>query len=98
MDKNEGKYPPDYFAGSDDADAMPTPNEEVQERIEEMEERTRRLEDKFNHLSHFAATAFYALGTSIAVVLSWSRNASILWCILHGILSWIYVIYSAITR
>jgi hypothetical protein len=35
---------------------------------------------------------------AIAVVLSWSRNASILWCILHGGLSWLYVIDFALTR
>jgi len=39
-----------------------------------------------------------ALGMSIAVVLSWSRNASILWAILHGFLNWFYVIYFALTR
>ena len=38
------------------------------------------------------------LGTVIAVVASWSRNESILWAILHGILSWIYVVYFALTR
>ncbi|MBL7830377.1 MAG: hypothetical protein JNK41_05065 [Saprospiraceae bacterium] len=38
------------------------------------------------------------LGSVIAVVASWSRNNSILWAILHGILSWLYVIYFAITR
>jgi hypothetical protein len=38
------------------------------------------------------------LGTVIAVVLSWHRNRSILWAILHGILSWFYVIYFALTR
>jgi hypothetical protein len=38
------------------------------------------------------------LGAVIAVVVSWHRNRSILWAILHGILSWIYVIYFAITR
>ncbi len=38
------------------------------------------------------------LGTAIAVVASWSRSASILWAILHGILGWIYVIYFAVTR
>jgi hypothetical protein len=37
------------------------------------------------------------LGTVIAVVVSWHRNRSILWAILHGILSWIYVIYFALT-
>ncbi len=38
------------------------------------------------------------LGTSIAVVCSWQRNKSILWAILHGVLSWFYVVYFAITR
>lgn len=40
----------------------------------------------------------YAMGMSIAIVLSWSRNTSILWCVLHGLLSWVYVIYFAATR
>ena len=38
------------------------------------------------------------LGTVIAVVVSWHRNRSILWAILHGVLSWLYVIYFALTR
>lgn len=38
------------------------------------------------------------LGAAIAVVCSWQRNRSILWAILAGILSWIYVIYFALTR
>ena len=38
------------------------------------------------------------LGSAIAVVCSWQRNKSILWAILAGILSWLYVIYFAITR
>jgi hypothetical protein len=38
------------------------------------------------------------LGTVIAVVLSWHRNRGILWAILHGVLSWFYVIYFALTR
>ena len=38
------------------------------------------------------------LGSAIAVVCSWQRNRSILWAILAGILSWVYVIYFAITR
>lgn len=38
------------------------------------------------------------LGTVIAVVCSWQRNRSILWAIIAGLLSWIYVIYFAITR
>lgn len=38
------------------------------------------------------------LGSVLAVVLSWDRNRSILFMILHGILSWLYVIYVALTR
>ncbi len=36
------------------------------------------------------------LGTIIAVVISWSRNKSVLWAIIHGILGWLYVIYAVI--
>jgi hypothetical protein len=36
------------------------------------------------------------LGTIIAVVVSWSRNKSILWAIIHGLLGWLYVIYALI--
>jgi len=96
MSDEKGEYP-DYLAGSD-FDSTDTPVEELQERIEWLEERIDALENKFNQLSQSAVTGFYALGTAIAVVLSWSRNTSILWCILHGLLSWIYVIYFAITR
>ncbi len=38
------------------------------------------------------------LGSVVAVVLSWDRNKSILLAILHGIFSWLYVIYYALTR
>jgi len=33
------------------------------------------------------------IGSVIAVILSWTINHSILWAILHGILSWFYIIY-----
>lgn len=39
-----------------------------------------------------------SLGAVIAVVCSWQRNRSILWAIVAGLLSWIYVIYFALTR
>lgn len=35
-------------------------------------------------------------GTVLAIVISWSRNRSILLAILHGIFSWFYVIYYAL--
>jgi len=37
-------------------------------------------------------------GTALAIAISWSVNHSILWAIIHGLLSWIYVIYYAVTR
>lgn len=38
------------------------------------------------------------LGSVLAVVTSWDRNKSILLAIIHGLFSWLYVIYYAITR
>jgi len=38
------------------------------------------------------------MGSALAIAISWSKNGSILWAILHGIFSWFYVIYSALTR
>lgn len=38
------------------------------------------------------------IGSALAIAISWSVNKSILWAILHGVLSWLYVIYFAATR
>jgi hypothetical protein len=48
--------------------------------------------------THVATQSGIGLGSVLAVTLSWARNRSILWAILAGILSWIYVIYFALTR
>lgn len=45
-----------------------------------------------------ATQAGIGLGSAIAVAISWSQNQSILWAIVHGILSWFYVAYHAFTR
>ena len=34
-----------------------------------------------------------SFGTALAIVISWSANHSILWAVIHGLLSWVYVIY-----
>jgi len=39
-----------------------------------------------------------SMGSALAICISWSVNKSILWAMLHGILSWFYVIYYAIVR
>lgn len=36
------------------------------------------------------------LGSALAVAISWSLHESIIWAIIHGLLSWIYVLYYAI--
>jgi hypothetical protein len=38
------------------------------------------------------------MGSALAMILSYSVNQSILWAILHGFFSWLYVIYFAIVR
>ena len=45
-----------------------------------------------------AAQAGIGLGSAIAVAVSWSLHKSILWAVIHGVLSWFYVIYFMITR
>ena len=45
-----------------------------------------------------AAKAGITLGTALAIAISWSLHKSILWAIVHGILSWLYVVYYAVTR
>jgi hypothetical protein len=37
-------------------------------------------------------------GSALAIVLSYSVNKSILWAIIHGLLSWFYVIYFALFK
>lgn len=44
------------------------------------------------------ASAGVGFGSAMAIAISWSVNKSILWAILHGVFSWIYVIYYAIVR
>ena len=45
----------------------------------------------------FARTGI-TFGSALAIAISWSQNQSILWAILHGLFSWLYVIYFAIVR
>lgn len=45
-----------------------------------------------------AAKAGVSFGSALAIAISWSTHHSIIWAIIHGFLSWLYVIYFAITR
>ena len=51
-----------------------------------------------NHNGGQAVKAGIGFGTALAIAISWSVNKSILWAIIHGLLSWLYVIYHALTR
>jgi len=37
-----------------------------------------------------------SFGTALAIAISYTTNHSILWAIVHGIFSWLYVIYIAL--
>ena len=39
-----------------------------------------------------------SFGSALAIAISWSTHKSILWAIIHGIFSWLYVLYYAIKR
>lgn len=37
-----------------------------------------------------------SFGSALAIAISYSTNHSILWAIIHGLLSWVFVVYAAI--
>jgi len=56
------------------------------------------MADRFGNSSSGAAKVGIGFGSALAITISWSVNHSILWAIIHGLLSWFYVIYYALTR
>ncbi|NLC66000.1 MAG: hypothetical protein GX752_03530 [Clostridium sp.] len=40
-----------------------------------------------------AVTTGITLGSSLAMIISWSLYKSVFWAIIHGFFSWLYVIY-----
>jgi len=51
-----------------------------------------------NELKNTAIRSGIGLGSVLAVVVSWERNKSVLLAFLHGIFSWLYVLYFVLTR
>jgi len=45
-----------------------------------------------------ATRAGIGFGTALAIAISWSTHHSIVWAIVHGALSWFYVVYFVATR
>lgn len=50
------------------------------------------------HRTFQAAKAGVSFGSALAIAISWSVHHSIVWAIIHGFFSWIYVVYYALTR
>jgi hypothetical protein len=46
--------------------------------------------------SREAARYGITFGTALAIAISWSVNKSVLWAILHGFLSWFYVVWHVV--
>ena len=38
------------------------------------------------------------IGSALAIVISYTAHKSVLWAIIHGVLSWLYVGYFVLTR
>jgi hypothetical protein len=53
---------------------------------------------EFRSASYSAAKAGVSFGSALAIAISWSTHKSIVWAIIHGFFSWVYVIYFAVTR
>jgi hypothetical protein len=67
-----------------------------QDQISDVEYRLKQTEQKLAKLEERTGRAsLWLIGCILATVLSWSRNASILWAVVHCIFSWFYVLYYA---
>lgn len=50
-------------------------------------------EEHMANYKHEAVRTGISFGTALAIAISWSANHSIIWAIIHGVFSWLYVIY-----
>lgn len=98
MSKSKNKALPEL---SDNLDPEYDFNSEEEFELEsDLESEIESLRDEINDLknktSSCAPSLIYILGVAIAVVVSYTNNASILLATFQGLLSWVYVIYKAI--
>jgi hypothetical protein len=64
--------------------------EDLESRVAELE---LAIEDRGSSRGFGCRAAFYRLGATLYVVISWETNHAVLWAVLHGFLSWLHVIY-----
>ena len=55
-------------------------------------------QDTANETTKTITKSGIGLGSMIAVVTSWDRNKSVFWTVIHGLFSWLYVIYFVLSR
>jgi hypothetical protein len=66
-----------------------------QEQFEDAHPPEKPVQHRQGDRSSAVGVAGISLGSALAIVLSFELSHSILWAIVHGILSWLYVIYRA---
>jgi hypothetical protein len=49
-------------------------------------------------ITGYMTVATFGFGAVLAMIISWNRNFSVLWAILHGWFGWLYVFYYCIQR
>jgi|ERR1700683_2439282 hypothetical protein len=64
----------------------------VEDRLDELESKLGDDEDSTTSRESGLGAA-YSLGSTMAAILSWHSFHAVLWALLAGILSWLYVIY-----
>jgi hypothetical protein len=81
-----------------DDDDFGSPFEEFEARLDELAMRVDELDARPASAAGSAVSGGYCVGAALATVLSWDMNHAIGWAAMHGILSWIYVVYDVVTR
>lgn len=56
------------------------------------------MNERTGSIAKTTIKAGISFGTALAMVISYTNWHSILWAIIHGLLSWIYVIYFIIVH
>lgn len=74
-------------------------SDQEDEEITDIKDRLMLLESSLNELCRtIRLDIVYLIGCALSIVVSYHHNHSILWGMLHGVLSWGYVVYFAIFK
>jgi hypothetical protein len=96
MDEEPNDYDPDEYPNDySNPNAVASAFAGIEGRFRELKQEIKKINDDGGGNG---GVYLWGFGTMLSMILSWSRNGSILYCIGHGIASWMYVIYFAFTR